>query len=133
MLDLLCESCKLPLNIDYTNTLSVFLEDVDYMSDSIDNIKAKASNLSVNYFCSYCDLQYSYTIDTIINKFLERVEYDIKNYRKIHIFKNYINPLLIQPDNGIIYCNNCTGIDNLGNCYIDIHKQCPYGVKKDEL
>lgn len=126
MLDLICSSCNNRLDINYSDTLSTFLEKVNYLDDSIDDIKKQASNIYIEYFCSFCDIHYNYTLEEVFDKFIERVVYDVKNYRKIHIFKNYINPTIINPDSGMVFCGQCTGIDNLGNCYLDIQKQCPF-------
>ena len=133
MLDILCEDCKHTLIIDYKTTLDVFLSDVDYLKDDSVSKQEKATNLKVDYFCNFCNKKYQYNINDIITNFLHRIEYDVKNYRKLYIFKNHINPMSINPDNGMIFCNNCSGVDNLGNCYIDIYKQCPARINKDEL
>lgn len=125
MLDLLCDSCGRPLDIKYNSTIETFISKVDYLKDDLDFIKDTARNISIDYFCPFCEIKYSYFLDDVITKFVDRIVYDVKNFRKIHIYKNYINPTIVNPDNGLLFCGKCLGTDNFGNCYLDIYKQCP--------
>ena len=125
MLDLLCPTCGKSLIIRYNETLNTFLSKVDYLKNDIPFIKETASKIEVGYYCGFCEGTFNFTFDEIFEKFLDRIVYDVKKYRKIHIFKNYINPHSINPDNGMIYCGACLGVDELGNCYNDIYLQCP--------
>jgi len=133
MFNIMCDNCDSFLVALDDETLSNYLNQVDYLNDSIDTLCSKALSTSAYYKCPRCSLKYTYTIDEVVNKFKEQLIFDIKKYRKIHIFKNYINPMIIKPDNGLLFCGLCAGIDNKGNCYVDIIKQCPFKVKNNEL
>ncbi|MBV5347605.1 hypothetical protein JZU46_05255 [bacterium] len=110
-----------------------YLNQVNYLTDSMSSITDIATTTPMFYKCENCDSLFSYTIDTLLIKFKEQLIYDVKSFKKIHIFKNYINPTIINPDNGLFFCGECIGIDNKGNCYVDIAKQCPTIVGIDEL
>lgn len=132
MFNLKCDQCNYPLELDNNLTMENYLAKVDYLKDSIDNITNIATSTPLYYTCTMCGGKQEHSLSEVITKFKQQLILDVKTFRKIHIFRNFINPLAINPDNGMAYCGNCIGVEN-GNCYIDVIKQCPFKEGSDEL
>ena len=126
-----CDKCGSQVNMDYNASLEDYLHKVDYVKDSADQIVDTALSTYLIYRCSRCSSIFKYTWPELEFKLRESVYKDVKRYRKIYVFKNVINPGSINPDNGLIFCGICDGVDNIGNCYKDITKICPF-VNKNE-
>jgi hypothetical protein len=131
MFPILCDICKKTLDFNYTETLENYLPKVDYINNSLDYVCSAALAMTLMYDCVYCDKKFKYSFEDLNNKLRESVVNDVKKYRKIYVFKNILTPTLINPDNGIDYCGLCDGADNLGNCYIDVIKICPFVLKNE--
>ena len=126
-----CDYCGSQLDIDYTSSLEEYLHKVDYIKDDINYITNTALQTPLFYKCIRCSKIFKYTWQELEAKLRQAVSRDVKRYRKIHVFKNVINPININPDNGLVFCGICDGVDNSGNCYNDIIKVCPF-VNRNE-
>lgn len=130
MFPLICSGCKNYLEFDYQASLEEFLSKVSYTKDSIDKICNVSLETPLMYKCVKCGSKVNYNFREVEEKFKETLCKDIKKYRKIYVFRNVLNPNNINPDNGLTYCGICDGVDDEGNCYVDIYKICPL-VKND--
>lgn len=126
-----CDKCNSQVDMDYNASVEEYLYKVDYVRDNVEHIVETALKTYLVYKCVRCGSIFKYTWPELEAKLREAVFKDVKRYRKIYVFKNIINPGSINPDNGLVSCNICDGVDNLGNCYSDIIKICPF-VSKDE-
>ena len=126
MFNIICDNCGGSMIVDHKITLDNYLAKVNYVTDDIGKICDIALNSYLTYVCNSCTKQTDYTIAEVELKLREDLTFEVKKYRKSHVFRNIINPLYIDPDNGLEYCGRCLGVDNEGNCYSDIIKQCPF-------
>lgn len=131
MFSIFCDKCNSQLDMDYTASLEEYLQKVDYIKDTINHITDVALKTPLLYKCVQCGTIFKYSWPELEIKIRESLCKDVKRYRKIYVFKNIINPGSINPDSGLIFCGICDGVDNLGNCYVDITKLCPF-VNKNE-
>lgn len=126
MFTLLCEKCKGNIFPDEQATLEKFLSKVDYVRDDLDNICDIAINNFIIYKCDYCGATYELQLRDVERKLREKIAHDVKAVRKIYVMRNDIPIGSVDPDNGMEYCGLCVGVDNEGNCYKDIIKQCSF-------
>ena len=131
MFNIICDKCKGVVECDYDTSISEYLLKVDYVNDKISDICDTAKDIPLVYKCISCSAKFKYSFKELEQKRRESIHADIRRFRKIHVFKNVINPASINPDNGLEYCNICDGVDNAGNCYKDIISVCPF-VKQHE-
>lgn len=131
MFNILCETCKNILDFDYDSSIKEYISKVDYINDDDSFIFTTALNTPLIYRCINCDSTFKYTFKDLEIKRQESVRADVRRFRKIHVFKNIINPGSINPDNGLVFCNVCDGVDNSGNCYKDIIAVCPFVAKHE--
>jgi hypothetical protein len=75
------------------------------------------------YTCIKCGKNYKFSYKEWEKRFRMQIAEDAMHVRKAEMFKQ-LNPYIIDPDNGLEFCGQCDGIDNEGNCYVDIIKQC---------
>ena len=131
MFNIQCDNCKHTLEFDYDSSIAEYISKVDYINDEVHVIEEIALKTPLIYKCINCMSIFKYTFKEYELKRQESVRADVKRFRKIHVFKHIVNPGSINPDNGLVYCNICDGVDNKGNCYKDIIAVCPF-VKKHE-
>lgn len=112
--------------VDYTKTIENYVQKVDYIRDDFDKICDIALNSYLTYSCLSCTIQTNYTIAEVELKIREDLTQEVKRYRKGHVFRNVVNPLHIDHDSGMEYCGRCLGVDDRGNCYKDVIRQCPF-------
>lgn len=131
MFPIMCDICGNSLFFDYHTTIEEYLPKVNYMQNTIKDICDIALDSHLSYNCTHCAEKFKYTFKEVELKLIDTIKKDVKRYRKIYVFKNIINPMNIDPDNGLVFCGICDGVDNLGNCYNDIKNVCP--LVKNEL
>lgn len=127
-----CNTCDRPLIFDYSASLEEYLSKVDYTTDTFDKIGEIAINSPLIYLCIQCKEKFKYTISELEAKMRETVYKDVKAYRRSYVFKKIISPASIDVDSGLMYCGNCIGVDNEGNCYKSIINVCPF-YKNNEI
>ena len=126
-----CDYCNSQLDMDYTSSLEEYLHNVDYVKDDIEHIAKTALQTPLLYKCIRCSKVFKYTWKDLELKLRQAVFKDVKRYRKIYVFKNFVNLAVINPDNGLTFCGICDGADNAGNCYKDIINICPFVIKNE--
>jgi predicted nucleic-acid-binding Zn-ribbon protein len=126
MFNIICDKCGGSMAVDQKITLDNYVAKVDYIRDGLDKICDIALNSYLTYRCTSCLYQTNYTMAEVELKLREDLTLEVKKYRKNHVFRNVINPLYIDQDSGLEFCGRCLGVDDEGNCYIDVIKQCPF-------
>ena len=125
MLTIICENCGGELIIDEQRTIDEYLKDADYL---IDKDSGKLIDNSIQqyliYRCSICNKVYKYTYKEWEAKYREKLAMQVMEIRKQKMFAEDINPQLIDPDNGLEFCGQCSGYAGDGYCLVDIIKQC---------
>lgn len=124
MFSINCDDCDNSLMFDYDNTVDNYTKEVDYKTQPLDFIMEKVLANYLLYVCSSCDKKYKYTYKELERKLRESVSKDVVGAKKAKMFREDINFDLIKPGCGVEYCGQCTGIDNKGNCSLDLIKQC---------
>jgi len=125
MLTINCEVCGGELIIDEQKTIDEYLKDADYLIDK-DSGKLISNSIQqyLIYRCSICNKIYRYTYKEWEAKYREKLAMQVMEIRKQKMFAEDINPQLIDPDNGLEFCGQCSGYAGDGYCLVDIIKQC---------
>jgi DNA-directed RNA polymerase subunit RPC12/RpoP len=131
MFEITCEECSSPITMDYQASLEDYLYKVNYVTNDITYITDTAIKTHMIYKCYGCGKVFKYTLEDIELKTRQSIHKDVRKYRKIYVFRNILNPANVDPDNGLLFCGICDGVDNLGNCYTDIVNICPFVCKNE--
>lgn len=124
MFGLECEKCGGLILIDEELTAKEYTKDMNYLVTKDGKLDVSTIQVYVIYRCLKCNKLYRFTHkdwEELIRIKIAKMTMDI---RKQRMFAKDINPLLIDPDNGLEYCGQCDGYDGEGNCLVDIIKQC---------
>lgn len=124
MFDLECEKCGNSLQIDEYLTAKEYSKDMNYLVDEIGHLVESTIQKYLIYRCNICGIVYKFTYkewEELIRIKVAKIAMDL---RKQKMFAEDINPMRIDPDNGLEYCGQCDGYDGEGNCLVDIIKQC---------
>lgn len=125
MFTIVCENCGGELVIDEQATIDEYLKDADYL---IEKDSGKLITESIQqyliYRCLTCNKIYKYTYKEWEAKYREKLAIQVMEIRKQKMFAEEINPQLVDPDNGLEFCGQCSGYAGDGYCLVDIIKQC---------
>jgi len=120
-----CDVCGGELVINERKTIDEYLKDADYY---LDENSGKLIQNSIQqyliYECTLCNKVYKYTYKEWEAKYREKLAMQVMEIRKQKMFAEEINPQLIDPDNGLEFCGQCSGYGGDGYCLVDIIKQC---------
>lgn len=133
MFDILCKTCSSVLFFDKVKTVDNYVQEVDYVKNTLEDLESSFKYLELMYFCPNCNKNILMSFDDVFNCLTKNLLDDIKNYRKLYAFRNVASKYSINPDNGLEFCGSCSGVDNEGNCYKDVIKYCPFRNKNNEL
>jgi len=131
MFEITCEECSSLITMDYQASLEDYLYKVNYVTNDITYITDTAIKAYMIYKCIGCGKVFKYTLKDLELKLRQSIHKDVRKYRKIYVFRNILNPANVDPDNGLLFCGICDGVDNLGNCYTDIVNICPFACKNE--
>jgi len=124
MFSLECDKCGNALIPNERLTIDEYMKDMSYLIDSIEEIQESSVQQYLIYQCNFCNAIRKFTYkewEKLIRLKSAKIAIQL---RKQKMFAEDINPHLINPKNGIEYCGQCDGTDGVGNCLIDIIKQC---------
>lgn len=130
MFSIICDKCKSIVLPDERATLESFLQEVDYIKDDLGEICDIAVNNYIIYKCQQCGTTYRYTLPEVEQKFREQIAHEVKIVRKRYVMKHDVPVGTVDPDNGLEFCGRCVGVDDEGNCFTDIIKQCSFRREK---
>jgi len=130
MFSLECEKCGSLIQIDEHITAEEYSKDMDYLVDEVGYLVESTIQKYLIYKCSNCGATYRFTYKDWEKLIRIKVAKVAMSLRKQKMFAEDINPMIIDPDNGLEYCGQCDGYDNEGNCLVDIIKQCT--IRKKE-
>jgi hypothetical protein len=130
MFDLECEKCGGMIQIDEYLTAEEYGKDMDYLVDEVGHLVESTIQKYLVYRCISCDATYRFTYKDWEKHIRVKVAKIAMDLRKQKMFAEDINPMMIDPDNGLEYCGQCDGYDGEGNCLVDIIKQCT--IRKDK-
>lgn len=125
MFELSCDDCGGKLVADLQATANAYLSDMQY---NIDEDSGKIIEDSVQqyliYTCFICKKDYRFIYKEWERRQRIAIAETIMEMRKQKMFRTEINPQLINADNGISFCGQCSGYFNDGTCFNDVIKQC---------
>lgn len=124
MFEIICDNCGSGLIIDDLATMEEYLKDADYLVDNIGKIVESSLQQYLIYRCVNCESVYKFTYKEWEKLKRRLIAEEVMEIRKRHMFRNEINPNIINADNGIDFCGQCSGYFNDGSCLKDIVKQC---------
>jgi hypothetical protein len=124
MFDLECEKCGELIQIDEYLTAEEYSKDMDYLVDEAGHLVESTIQKYLIYRCVVCGINYRFTYKDWEKRIRIKVAKMAMDLRKQKMFAEDINPMIIDPDNGLEYCGQCDGYDGEGNCLVDIIKQC---------
>ena len=124
MFDLECEKCGSSIQIDEYLTAEEYSKDMNYLVDEVGHLVKSTIQKYLIYNCAMCGATYKFTYKDWEELIRIKVAKMAMNLRKQKMFAEDINPMRIDPDNGLEYCGQCDGYDGEGNCLVDIIKQC---------
>lgn len=130
MFDLGCEKCGGLIQIDEYLTAEEYSKDMDYLVDEVGHLVEATIQKYLVYRCGVCGTTYRFTYKDWEERIRIKVAKMTMGIRKRKMFEGDINPMRIDPDNGLKYCGQCDGYDGEGNCLVDIIKQCT--IRKDK-
>ena len=119
-----CMKCGNPLMLDEISTRDEYLKDMAYMVDEEGRLIEDTIQQYLIYRCQGCNSTYKLTYKEWEKLFRLKVAWEVMQLRKAKMFRQEVNMLLVNPDNGIEFCGQCDGVDKEGNCYKDVIKQC---------
>lgn len=125
MFDIKCTKCVASLELDRNRSVETCLKDINYLKDDLIKIQDRWFSSKMTFECKACANVEKYTFEELCTKVKEDIARDVMTVRRTHMINSgQINPSSIKPDNGIEFCGICNGIDEKGNCYVDLIKQC---------
>jgi len=110
--------------LDELATRDEYLKDVGCMVDESGRLIEDTIQQYLIYRCQNCNSTFKLTYKEWERLFRMKVAWEVMQLKKALMFRNEINMLLVNPDNGITFCGQCDGVDSEGNCYNDVIKQC---------
>ena len=128
MFEILCDNCGEELIVDHRATVDEYNKDMDYIVEDEEKIVESSLQQYLMYKCRLCEKVYKFTYKEWEKRYREKVAMEVMEVRKHRVFKA-MNPQIIDPDNGLEYCGQCSGYAGDGNCLVDIIKQCT--IRKD--
>ena len=124
MFTIKCEKCGGMVIIDELLTRDEYLKDMNYLVDENGQLLDSAIQQYLMYKCVDCNELYKLTYKEWEKLFRKKLAEEIMYARKAKMFRDELNPDIIDPDNGFEFCGQCDGNDGEGNCFTDIIKQC---------
>lgn len=124
MFDLECKKCGSSIQIDEYLTAKEYSKDMDYLVDDVGKLVTSTIQKYLIYRCDMCGIIYKFTYKDWEESIRIKAAKMAMSLRKQKMFAEDINPMKIDPDNGLEYCGQCDGYDGEGNCLVDIIKQC---------
>lgn len=125
MFELSCGDCGGALVVNLHATANDYLNDAHY---NIDEDSGKIVEDSIQqyllYVCTLCKKEYKFTYQEWEKRQRISIAETVMEMRKQKMFRTEINPRLINADNGVSFCGQCSGYFNDGTCLNDIIKQC---------
>lgn len=125
MLDILCEHCRNIMILDELSTFESYKEDGRTKLNEDGTLAEESIPEYLIFKCLKCDATCNLTYKEWFDQVKQKIARDVLYSTRQELFKKHINPHIIDPDNGLEFCGQCPGVDNEGNCYVDIIKQCP--------
>jgi hypothetical protein len=125
MLEVICDNCGDILALDEISTFEDYKKDHGIILKEDGTLSEESIPTYIVFKCLSCNSLYKLTYEEWFEKVKFKIAESAMHARRLEIFKEHINPYIIDPDNGLEFCGKCPGIDNEGNCYVDIIKQCP--------
>ena len=123
MFEILCDNCGEELMVDHRATMDEYNKDMDYIVEDEKKIVESSLQQYLMYKCRLCEKVYKFTYKEWEKRYREKVAMEVMEVRKHKMFKE-LNPQIVDPDNGLEYCGQCSGYAGDGNCLTDINKQC---------
>lgn len=124
MFDIKCDACGEVLIIDEFATAKSYREDMNYLVRDADEIVEDSIQQYLVYKCLGCGKIYKFTYKDWEKKYRLKIAWNVMEARKQEMFSKEINPEIIDPDNGLEYCGQCSGYSGDGYCLVDVIKQC---------
>ncbi len=130
MFEIQCDNCGDDLVVDDMATLDEYMKDADYLVDDKGKIVEDSIQQYLIYKCLLCEETYKFTYKEWEAKYRKVVAQMAMEMKKQIMFSKNINPQIINPDNGVEYCGQCSGYVGDGHCLVDVIKQCTIRKEK---
>ncbi len=130
MFEIQCDDCGDDLIADEMATLDEYMKDADYLVDDQGKVVEESIQQYLIYKCLLCEKTYKFTYKEWEAKYRQVIAQLAMEMRKQVMFSNDINPQIINSDNGLEYCGQCSGYAGDGHCLVDIIKQCTIRKEK---
>lgn len=125
MFELSCDECGGALVVNLYATANDYLGSAQY---NIDEDSGKIVEDSIQQYlihtCAVCKKEYKFTYGEWEKRQRIAIAETVMEMRKQKMFRTEINPRIIDADNGVSFCGQCSGYFNDGTCLNDIIKQC---------
>lgn len=124
MIELLCDKCSTPLDLDKLLTMQSYDTELKEILDTNGEIYLDPNVDYLLFTCGRCNFYKKVDIQKVIDTIKSNLIKIISNTRVNFALQNMDNSG-VKEDNGVDYCGICPGvIDSTGYCYNDVINKC---------
>ncbi|HLD90913.1 MAG TPA: hypothetical protein VI911_07875 [Patescibacteria group bacterium] len=129
MYDIKCTECKGLLIVDMELSREHLWTSDKVMYTNTGVLIEETINSELVYRCINCEKLFNLTYKDWESQIRKQLAEEIMHLKRRISFRS-LDPYIIDPDNGLTFCGQCPGYDNLGNCFLDIVTRCELRKQK---